>query len=357
MRHRHYGAALAALISSHAAGVFAQSGDSSTLETVVVTGERIQSDLEAERALTPGAVTNLDGEQFYERRVTQLSDMLRYVPGVYAESYNGNDDVFYSSRGSNLDATDYDKNGIKFLQDGLPVTAADGNNHNRALDPLGARYATVAHGANALAYGASTLGGAIDFTTPTARTSLPSVAVSGGSFGERGVRATLGGVSGGLDGLVTAETQQRDGYRDHSAQDRNGLYANLGWAVSDNVSTRFYAAYVDYDAEFPRELTPAQYEDDPEQARFDAILGDHGKQVESWRLAMKTTLGGLDGLASSYQVQSQAAQAKADLIREFLTAGAASAVEDRPENLTQTGTAEVASAIEKDGHRLTQRSE
>ena len=143
------------------------------LETVVVTAQRVKDALEAERALTPGAVTTLDAATFNERSVTQLADMLRYVPGVWAESYNGNDDVFYSSRGSNLDATDYDKNGVKFLQDGLPVTTADGNNHNRALDPLNARYVTVAHGANALAYGASTLGGAIDVTTPTARTSAP----------------------------------------------------------------------------------------------------------------------------------------------------------------------------------------
>ena len=212
-------------------------------------------------------------------------------PGVYAESYNGNDDVFYSSRGSNLDATDYDKNGVKFLQDGLPVTAADGNNHNRALDPLGARYATVAHGANALAYGASTLGGAVDFTTPTARSTLPSVSTSGGSFGERGLRATFGaGFSDELDGLITAETQQRDGYREHSAQDRKGLYANLGWAASDDVSTRFYATYIDYDSELPRELTPEQYATDPGHARDDAILGDHGKQVEASRFAFKTTM-------------------------------------------------------------------
>ena len=137
------------------------------MDTVVVTAERLQDSIEAERAVTPGAVTNLDGDAFNERNVTQLADMLRYVPGVYSESYNGNDDVFYSSRGSNLDATDYDKNGVKFLQDGLPVSAADGNNHNRALDPLSARYVTFAHGANALAYGASTLGGAIDVISPT----------------------------------------------------------------------------------------------------------------------------------------------------------------------------------------------
>jgi hypothetical protein len=62
---------------------------------------------------------------------------------------------------------------------GLPVTTADGNNHNRALDPLGARYLTIAHGTHALANGASTLGGGSDT----------------------------------LDGLVNAHTVRRDGYR------------------------------------------------------------------------------------------------------------------------------------------------
>jgi iron complex outermembrane receptor protein len=174
-----------------------------TLDPVIVTAQRLQIQLEAERSATPGAVTLIDANTFQERSITQLADALRYVPGVWAESYNGNDDIFFSSRGSNLDATDYDKNGIKFLQDGLPVSTADGNNHNRALDPMNARYITVAHGANALAYGASTLGGAIDFTTPTARTSPPlSMSLSGGSFGQWGARASLGGVSGAFDGLV-----------------------------------------------------------------------------------------------------------------------------------------------------------
>ena len=278
-----------------------------TMDTVVVTAERLQDSLEAERAVTPGAVTNLDGDAFYERNVAQLADMLRYVPGVYSESYNGNDDVFYSSRGSNLDATDYDKNGVKFLQDGLPVSAADGNNHNRALDPLGARYATFAHGANALAYGASTLGGAMDFVSPTALNTRSNVSLSGGSFGDWGGRATLGGVSGAFDGLIAAETRQRDGYRDHSVQDRKAVYSNFGWAASENVSTRLYANYVDYYAELPRELTVEQYHVDPDQGRADSILGNHSKDVQSWRLALKTTVaefaGGTLEVGASYENQ------------------------------------------------------
>ena len=55
--------------------------------------------------------------------------------------------MYFSSRGSNLDATDYDKNGVKLFQDGLPITTADGNSHNRMLDPLSARYAVIARGA------------------------------------------------------------------------------------------------------------------------------------------------------------------------------------------------------------------
>jgi iron complex outermembrane receptor protein len=266
------------------------------LDTIIVNAQRLQTEIEKERAVTPGAVTLLDGQDLQERSVTQLADLFRYVPGVWAESYNGNDEVFYSSRGSNLDATDYDKNGVKFLQDGLPVSAADGNNHNRALDPQNARYITVAHGANALAYGASTLGGAVDFTTPTARTSAPfSAALSGGSFGQWGARATLGGASSSLDGQVSVETLQRDGYRAHSMQDSKNLYANAGWQPDEDVVTRFYASYVDYQIELPRELTPAQYHDDPWQARQDAIDGDHGKHVKAWRLASKTSVANVAG--------------------------------------------------------------
>jgi iron complex outermembrane receptor protein len=252
--------------------------------------------MEAERSVTPGAVTVVDGESLQERNVGNLSDMLRYVPGVWATSYNGNDDVFYSSRGSNLDATDYDKNGVKFFQDGLPVTAADGNNHNRAIDALNARAIVVAHGANALAYGASTLGGAIDFITPTARTSSPfSLSLSGGSFGEQRVRATAGGVSGVLDGQFAVEAMKRDGYRDHSHQDRQSLYANVGVQMTEDVSTRFYASYADLYLELPRELTWAQYHANPRQARADAVGGNHSKAVEAWRLAFKTTVNNVAG--------------------------------------------------------------
>lgn len=272
----------------------AQGAEPAQLPTVTVIGEAVpgqetKAALEAERALTPGGVSLVDSEDLHQRNVSNLADMLRYVPGVWTASGSTGDSTFLSSRGSNLDATNYDGNGIKLLQDGLPVTAADGNNHNRNVDPLSARYAIVAHGANALTYGASTLGGAIDFITPTARDVAPlELVLNGGSNGQVQGRVSAGTVAGKFDGLVTAEVRRWDGYREHQRQEREGVYANAGWQFSDTVRTRFYLTYLDNDQELPGALTRDQWRENPKQAEAAAVTGDYQYNVETWRIANKT---------------------------------------------------------------------
>ncbi len=258
------------------------------LETVLVIGEQIKEELKAEQALTPGNVTVIDSADLYQRNVTNLGDMLRYVPGIWTASGSTGDSTFFSSRGSNLDATNYDGNGIKLLQDGLPVTAADGNNHNRIMDPLGARYVTIAHGANALTYGASTLGGAIDFTTPTARDTEQQIFLNGGSHGQLQGRVTTGLVAGAFDGLITIESKEWDGFREHHQQERKGIYANSGWQFNESVKTRFYFTYLDNDQALPGALTAEQFDEDPYQAQPAAVSGHYQYNVETWRAANKT---------------------------------------------------------------------
>lgn len=266
----------------------ARAGQTGPLETVVVTGAREEP--EEERVLTPGHVTTVNGDEQFRRMVTNLADLMRHVPGVYIVSNSGADDLFLSSRGSNLDATSYDNNGIKLLQDGLPVTAADGNNHNRMLDPLAARFATFAHGANALTHGASTLGGAIDFTSPTARTTDPlALFASGGSFGQLAARLTGGFANETLDALATYDHQSRDGYRDHNRQERSGLYANAGYQWSASLTTRLHASWIDSRQQLPGSLTRAEFDADPRQANPSALSGNFRKNVETVRLALKTT--------------------------------------------------------------------
>tara|TARA_R110002049_G_scaffold2743_4_gene21125 strand:- start:68284 stop:70413 length:2130 start_codon:yes stop_codon:yes gene_type:complete len=260
----------------------------------VQTGNKVEvtaSELRKEVENTPGGVTLVNMDDVSEGEVSSLADMLRYVPGVWSVSRTGNDEIFFSSRGSNLDATDFDMNGIKLLQDGLPVTSAAGDNHNRIIDPLSANYAIVARGANAFKYGASTLGGAINFISPTAYDSAPlELSLNAGSYGQLAARATLSKVlDNGFDGLLTIEGKQWDGYRDHNEQERTGVYSNFGWKLNDSVVTRFYATYLDNDQELPTGLSQAQVDDDRDQAGPRAENGDFQLDVETWRIANKTT--------------------------------------------------------------------
>lgn len=277
----------------------------SGIETIVVTDQIIEREI----SLTAGGVTLIDTEELRERNTASLADLLRFAPGVWAQSAYGSDAVFLSSRGSNLDATDYDGNGITMLQDGLRVTTADGNNHNRFVDPLSARYATIARGANALRYGATTLGGAIEFTSPTARTSAPlEFFVNGGSNGQLQARGTIGNVfSENTDGLLTLETKRWDGFRDHTEQQRSGLYANFGWRPSDRTESRFFVNYIDNDQELPGGLTRTEFETNPGMANASALTGDFKLNVESTRFANRTVvqLGARDQIDFGFSLEEQ----------------------------------------------------
>jgi len=295
MRQSHSRAPLAVLGALCAFGVLAEEGGprsaNGNLETVVVTGKERGAEERASVARIPGGASFIDMGTLRERKVATLADALRYVPGVWSASHVGNDRVFFSSRGSNLDATDYDMNGIKLLQDGMPVTTADGNNHNRVVDPLSAARATVARGANALEHGASTLGGAINFVSPTGA-EYPGwdVTLNAGSHGFALAQASFGARPGeALDAFVTLETKRRDGHRAHSVQERAGLYANIGWTPSEKVSTRFYVTALQNDHELPGALTRAEVDADPSRADPAAIEGRYQRNVSAMRIANKTT--------------------------------------------------------------------
>jgi iron complex outermembrane receptor protein len=258
-----------------------------TLTSIKVVAPELDR-IRTQQSLTPGAVSVVDGSAFEQRSVNNVADALRDVPGVWAQSPSGSDDVRISIRGSNLGAIDYDNNGVTLFQDGLPVTTADGNNHNRIVNPLTARDMIVARGANALAYGASDLGGAIDFISRTARNSNPrQVFVKGGSDGLATARASVGGVSDAFDGMLTAGRKIWDGYRRHGFQKRVSFHGNAGWRASDNFRLRTFAAHIDSHQQLPGALTRAQVRADRNQANPQYARGNHQLNVKSNRLAAK----------------------------------------------------------------------
>jgi len=257
------------------------------LGPVQVTASAQDSELKAEQKLTPGAVQIVNGDTFYQRAVDNVADALRYVPGVSMVSNTGSDEGVLSIRGTNLSALSYDKSGVLLLQDGLPVTSADGANHNRLPDPLQARDIIVANGANALAYGASDLGGAIDFISRTALNSDPDqLYLYGGSDGLAGGYFSTGGVAGDLDGMITLEGKHFDGYQQQSRQNRFSVYGNTGWRVSDSLKLRLFTSYIDNSEQLAGSLTRAEFDADPRQADPTAARSDHKIDVKTGRAAL-----------------------------------------------------------------------
>ena len=132
---------------------------------------------------TAGGVTVVEAEQFREGRVSNYNDTLGMASGVLAQSRFGSEETRLSIRGSGLQRTFHGR-GLKLMQDGIPVNLADGSFDFPAIDPYATSYIEVHRGANALQYGASNLGGSINFISPTGYTA-PRFEVRGetGSFG------------------------------------------------------------------------------------------------------------------------------------------------------------------------------
>ncbi len=231
----------------------------------------------------------VDAEIYKTGRASTLADALGFSPGVYVQSRFGSEEARLSIRGSGIQRT-FHLRGIQLLQDGVPVNQADGGGDFQAIEPLAARYIEVYRGANALQYGSSTLGGAVNFVTPTGYDAPAWQArASFGSFQHAHLQASGAGVVGPLDYYVSASHYFQEGFRDHAQQDNNRLFGNVGYRINPNLETRFYFSAVDSDSELPGSITQAQTKSDPSAANPGNITGNQKRDIKLYRLANKTS--------------------------------------------------------------------
>ncbi len=241
-----------------------------------------------------GGATIVDAEEYKAGRASTLADALGYAPGVYVQPRFGSDEARLSIRGSGIQRT-FHLRGIQVLQDGVPVNQADGGGDFQAIDPLAARYIEVFRGANALRYGSSTLGGAVNFVSPTGYDTAPwGLRAEAGGFGYSRIHGSIGGVSGlgdsgPLDYAISASHYSQDGFRDHAEQDNNLLFGNLGYRLNQNLENRVYFSVVDSDSELPGSIAKAQLETNPEAANPASIAGNQKRDIKLYRVANKTS--------------------------------------------------------------------
>ena len=289
-----------ALLSSSQAYADHVVKDVEVLSTVTVTEQRdplgpsmTQPDLERAREeihRTAGGVTIVDTEQVREGRVSNFNDTLGMAAGVFAQSRFGSEESRLSIRGSGLQRTFHGR-GIKLMQDGIPVNLADGSFDFQTIEPMSTRYIEVYRGANALRYGASTLGGAVNFVSPTGYdTPLFELRGELGSFDYQRLGLTTGGVHGNLDYFFSTSTFTQDGFRDNARQDTERTNANIGYRFSEDVETRFFMGYANSQSDLPGNLTKAQLRDDPRQSILSPAIGQQKRDLDVWRFANKTTV-------------------------------------------------------------------
>lgn len=227
------------------------------------------------------------------RFVRDIPDALRNVPGVYAESRYGQE-VRLSVRGSGV-ARGFHLRGIEVLQDGIPVNFADGSGDFYQIDPLFFRSIEVFKGGNALIFGSSTLGGAINFVSPTAYTALAPdiVRVDGGSFETMRGQVQVSRIIGPFDFLINGTFFHSAGYRAHSNSDYAQINGNLGYRFSPTAETRFYFGAYYTQQKLPGALNLFDTFNNPTMANPQAISsgfgGNQARDVFTQRIANRTT--------------------------------------------------------------------
>ncbi|TDR93687.1 TonB-dependent receptor family protein [Enterovirga rhinocerotis] len=237
----------------------------------------------------PGAVSFIDATSFQNRYTNSLPDILKEQPGVWAQTRYGQE-IRLSIRGSGLGRA-FHLRGVELLQDGIPLNFADGSGDFYGIDPLSLRSLEIYRGGNALAFGATTLGGAINAVTPTAHNAIAPnmVRIEGGSFGALRTNVQASRIEGAADGLISATYSHQDGFRRHQAQDYLQLNGNVGYRFAPGAETRFYFGYNRTDQKLPGTLDLFQALTFPERASSTTISGNQKRDVTMARIANRTT--------------------------------------------------------------------
>lgn len=286
--------ALAALLTAPADALAQPIAELPALEVSALRPDALTAPgIEAQRRAleeTPAAVRLVDGRDLANRYAFNLRDVLADTPGVFVQNRYGQE-LRLSVRGSGI-ARGFHLRGVEVLQDGVPVNLADGSGDFYQIDPLAIRSAAVYPGGNGLAFGASTLGGAINFVTPTARTAeAPNVLrAEGGTFGTWRLSGQVSRQWGDWDVLGNVTALHSDGWRQHSRSQYEQFNANVGYRISDTVETRFYAGTYLVRQQLPGSLTLSDALNRPQTAAAAAIAGNQARNIWAERIANRTTV-------------------------------------------------------------------
>ncbi len=255
------------------------------------------SDVQSNLSEMPGAVAVIPADKFADKFASNLEDTFSFTPGVFARKRYGQE-IRLTIRGAGL-SRGYHLRSIELLQDGVPLTQADGSGDFMDVDPSVLQHIEVYRGGDGLQYGSAVLGGAINLVTPTVHTAKAEnlMRIDGGSFGTVRAHAEVARIIGNVDFFAATTALHSDGARQHSREDTARFTSNLGIRLNDDTETRFYFFYNAVDQDLPGTVSLGNAINNPDAAAVGALAGDQQRNVRSLRFANKTSFAiGSDGL-------------------------------------------------------------
>ncbi|MHA6723353.1 TonB-dependent receptor family protein [Sphingomonas sp. RS2018] len=252
---------------------------------IVVVGAAPKTDV----AKTPGGADLVTASDYADTLAVSLRDALAFSPGVYTQPRFGQE-VRISIRGSGI-SRGFHMRGLMLLQDGVPINLADNNGDFQEFDPAVFESIAVYRGGNALRFGGSTLGGAINATTPTGRSARGyDLRLDGGSFDTLRGKVAAGFAEARGDAYLALTADTSDGDRAHARRRGLRFNGNVGLRLADSIENRTYASIADLDQRLPGALTRAVALSDPAAAQASAVSGDQQRNITSIRLQNRTTV-------------------------------------------------------------------
>ena len=237
---------------------------------------------QAKQKQTAGASNLIIPEQ--ENRLSTLQDALDYQPGIIIQNFfGGTDQPRLNIRGSGVQSAPLSR-GVLLLQDGLPITDADGDFHISTLDMREARLISVYRGANNSHPQANSLGGELNFISYTGKDELGSARYEYGAFGREATQIALGHSGYDMDGRISLSYDHFDGYRDHSTSQRKTVRSNFGYS-NENFENRTWLSWTDLRFDIPGPLSQRKSKSDPTSIFKVVQMRDPHRNVQQGRIA------------------------------------------------------------------------
>ncbi len=256
----------------------------------------------------PGGTTLIGSQEIRESRGANLQDVLDFVPGVMVRPrFGAADESQLSLRGSGL-RDNFHLRGVNVLLDGFQYGNADGFSDFESLELLATKYIEVYKGANALRFGANSLGGTINLVTKTGYDAgLVELRSEAGSFGFFKNYLATGQIYGPFDAYIGLTDTELQGYREHSEQIRRRVYSTYGYRLDGGTTLRLDVSYVRNEENLPGSLTRQEFERNPRQRNPDAAFAEEARNYDFTRVAftVRTPLTTTQALEAATQFNFQ----------------------------------------------------